>query len=182
MKPNFQPSGKSWLATLLLCIFLGYMGIHRFYTGKIGTGILWLCTAGLFCFGWIVDIVTIATGSFKDNYGRPLLTQNERRAYYQTYFPGSYQAGAQEGYQAGAQEGYQAGYQGGYQSGAQDGYYDGRQDGYQDAYQGNQQYQQEQKTSSADATDELMKWKNLLDSGAITQDEYNAKKKEILNL
>lgn len=48
------------LTALLLCIFLGYFGIHRFYEGKVATGILYLFTGGLFALGWIYDIVRIA--------------------------------------------------------------------------------------------------------------------------
>ena len=65
-------SRKSKVAALLLCIFLGYWGIHRFYVGKIGTGILYLFTCGLFGIGWIVDIILIATGSFRDSFDLPL--------------------------------------------------------------------------------------------------------------
>lgn len=46
---------------LILCIFFGYFGAHKFYEGKIGLGILYLCTFGLFGIGWIVDIIIIAT-------------------------------------------------------------------------------------------------------------------------
>ena len=80
--PNFDvskfvnsviPSGKSKMVTLILCIFLGYFGVHRFYTGKIGTGIIYLFTAGIFGIGWIVDIITIAVGSYRDGNNRPLV-------------------------------------------------------------------------------------------------------------
>ena len=62
-------SEKSWIATLLLCIFLGGFGVHRFYVGKVGTGILYLLTVGLFGIGVIVDIIMIAVGSFTDKGG-----------------------------------------------------------------------------------------------------------------
>lgn len=64
---------KSKMVALLLCIFLGFLGVHHFYTGKIGMGILFLLTCGIFCIGWIVDIVRIATGSFRDKEQRLLV-------------------------------------------------------------------------------------------------------------
>ena len=63
-------SDKNWIATLLLCIFLGGLGIHRFYVGKVGTGILMLLTGGVFGILWIIDIIMIAVGSFTDKGGR----------------------------------------------------------------------------------------------------------------
>ena len=68
---NFPP--KDWLTALLLCIFLGWLGVHRFYVGKAGTGILWLLTGGMFWIGWLIDIILIATRSFTDSMGRPLV-------------------------------------------------------------------------------------------------------------
>lgn len=65
-------SRKNKMVALLLCIFLGELGIHRFYVGKVGTGILYLFTCGLFGIGWIVDIIRIAIGSFTDRFGLPL--------------------------------------------------------------------------------------------------------------
>ncbi|MBU5456819.1 TM2 domain-containing protein [Oscillibacter sp. MSJ-31] len=59
----------NWLTLLLLCIFVGGAGIHRFYAGKIGTGILYLFTGGLFGIGWLIDLVKIATGKFTDKNG-----------------------------------------------------------------------------------------------------------------
>lgn len=47
-----------WLA-FLLCLFLGYFGVHKFYEGKTGMGVLYLFTAGLCGIGWLVDIFVI---------------------------------------------------------------------------------------------------------------------------
>lgn len=62
-------SDKSFIATLLLAIFLGGLGVHRFYVGKVGTGILMLLTGGGFGVWWIIDVIMIAVGSFTDKGG-----------------------------------------------------------------------------------------------------------------
>lgn len=64
---------SDWLVTLLLCIFLGAFGVHRFYSKQIGIGILQLITAGG-CGIWvIIDIILIVTDTYKDRNGRPLV-------------------------------------------------------------------------------------------------------------
>lgn len=70
---NFQNqqmiSAKSKGVAAVLCFFFGWLGIHRFYVGKIGTGILWMCTLGCFGIGEIVDLIMILCGSFEDKSG-----------------------------------------------------------------------------------------------------------------
>lgn len=64
-----QISIKSKVVAALLCFFLGCFGIHRFYVGKVGTGILWFLTAGWFGIGALVDFVVILCGGFRDKNG-----------------------------------------------------------------------------------------------------------------
>ena len=69
---SVNTSNKSKTAALWLCIILGVVGGHYFYVGRFGKGFLYLCTGGLFAFGWLIDIFVIASGGFKDNVGAPL--------------------------------------------------------------------------------------------------------------
>ena len=68
----FNKSTKQWLITLLLCIFVGEFGIHRFYTGYIGIGIIQLLTLGGFGFWWLIDLICIAIGKYKTKSGQRL--------------------------------------------------------------------------------------------------------------
>jgi TM2 domain-containing membrane protein YozV len=60
---------KSQIVALLLCIFIGALGIHRFYLGHIGMGILYLLTFGLWGIGVIIDLILILTGDLKPKNG-----------------------------------------------------------------------------------------------------------------
>lgn len=74
--PTAGASPKSRLAAALLCFFLGGLGIHRFYVGKPGTGVLMLLTLGGFGIWALIDFILICCGSFKDAKGLPLLVWN----------------------------------------------------------------------------------------------------------
>ena len=65
-------SDKRMVPALLLCFFLGGLGIHRFYVGKAGTGILMIFTLGGLGLWSLVDLIMIIVGSFKDKEGRDL--------------------------------------------------------------------------------------------------------------
>ena len=122
-----QYSNKDWLVTLLFSIFLGYLGIHRFYVGKIGTGILWLLTGGCLGVGALVDIIMIATENFTDD-GNRLIVQDSRKNQNYAYSSASYGTSGTT------------------------------------------------KSSRDNVLDQIEKLAKLRDSGAITQEEYDAKK------
>jgi len=63
-------SARSRLVALLLCFFLGTLGVHRFYVGKIGTGILMLITLGGLGIWVLIDLILILAGTFSDHEGR----------------------------------------------------------------------------------------------------------------
>ena len=72
---NSNISERNWLAALLLCIFFGVFGAHRFYVGKIGTAILMLITLGGCGIWTVVDLIIIICQDFKDKDGKVLKNQ-----------------------------------------------------------------------------------------------------------
>ncbi|MBF0519890.1 MAG: TM2 domain-containing protein [Nitrospirae bacterium] len=69
---DVMASDKNRLVTLLLCFFLGAFGGHRFYVGKIGTGIAMLVTFGGIGIWALIDLVMIILGKFKDKNNLPI--------------------------------------------------------------------------------------------------------------
>ena len=67
-----ESSDKKRLVALLLCFFLGGLGVHRFYVGKVGTGIAQILTLGGLGLWVLVDFIMIICGSFKDKEGSPI--------------------------------------------------------------------------------------------------------------
>jgi len=65
-------SPKSRTAATLCCFFLGPLGVHRFYVGKVGSGIAQFLTIGGLGIWSLVDFIRLLTGSFSDKQGRPL--------------------------------------------------------------------------------------------------------------
>jgi len=70
--PVQATSDKDFVPAILLCFFVGMLGAHRFYVGKIGTGILQILTFGGLGIWVMVDFIMIATGNFKDKQGLPV--------------------------------------------------------------------------------------------------------------
>lgn len=54
----FKKPKNKWVA-IILCLFLGFFGGHKFYEGKVGMGILYIFTGGLFCIGAIIDFIVL---------------------------------------------------------------------------------------------------------------------------
>ena len=69
MSETVAKSSHNGVVLLLVCWLLGYLGVHRFMVGKVGTGILYLCTLGLLGIGVFIDFIMILVGSFKDKDG-----------------------------------------------------------------------------------------------------------------
>lgn len=71
-KEHKETNMKSKMVTLALCLFVGYLGAHRFYLGKIGSGVAQLLTCGGLGIWWAVDLIMIALGKMTDSEGRAL--------------------------------------------------------------------------------------------------------------
>lgn len=67
-------SPYSRLAAALLAFFFGVLGVHRFYVGKVGTGVLMIVTLGALGVWTLIDFIMILVGSFKDKEERVLAT------------------------------------------------------------------------------------------------------------
>lgn len=67
-----QTGQKSWVVALVLCLLLGMLGAHRFYAGKIGTGIVQILTFGGLGLWVLIDLIMILVGKFTDKDGHAL--------------------------------------------------------------------------------------------------------------
>lgn len=67
-----EKSEKKGLVALVLCLFVGALGLHSFYVGKVGVGIAQLLTLGGFGIWVLIDLILIVTGSYTDNEGKVL--------------------------------------------------------------------------------------------------------------
>jgi serine/threonine protein kinase len=71
--PSGPVSPYKRLTALILALIFPFAGMHRFYVGKVGTGLIWLCTGGLFGVGQLIDIILILAGQFEDRLGLPVV-------------------------------------------------------------------------------------------------------------
>ncbi|MSP57974.1 MAG: TM2 domain-containing protein [Flavobacteriaceae bacterium] len=67
--PTSTTGDRSLIVAVLLWFFLGLLGIHRFYIGHIGMGVLYLLTGGLCGIGWLIDGILFLTGGLKPRNG-----------------------------------------------------------------------------------------------------------------
>lgn len=73
-------SPRNYIATVLLTVFVGFLGIHRFYLGRTFSAVLYLFTLGLFGIGWMVDLFRVPFGWLSDAEGRPVSYRSLRRS------------------------------------------------------------------------------------------------------
>lgn len=67
-----EVSAKLILPAFLLCFFFGVIGVHRFYVGKVGTGVAQIFTLGGLGVWTLVDLIMLIVGAFRDKEGRVL--------------------------------------------------------------------------------------------------------------
>ena len=81
IRAGVSPYKRMWALILAAGGLFGFNGLHRFYVGKIGTGIIWFLTGGLLGIGQLIDVILIIVGQFEDHEDRPLVVwQDESEA------------------------------------------------------------------------------------------------------
>ena len=75
---NKMASGKDWMVCLILLVFAGMLGIHKFYVGRTSEGVVMLVLTLTFIGAiasfvlWIIDLIQLVRGDFKDSEGKYL--------------------------------------------------------------------------------------------------------------
>ena len=70
-KKEDEKNAKGWVLAIV-CFFLGWLGVHRFMVGKVGTGVLWLLTGGCFGIGALIDLILILCSNFTNKEGEKI--------------------------------------------------------------------------------------------------------------